>query len=125
MRKIIFKAAAVFSAVLMAAAAMSSADVVNAADKTITLRICNWEEYIDEGGWDDDELIDLDNGDIFGENHMVSDFEDWYYENYGVRVKVEYSTFGTNEELYSQLTLGDAFDLVCPSDFLIMKLMKE
>ena len=41
MRKIIFKAAAVFSAVLMAAAAMSSADVVNAADKTITLRICN------------------------------------------------------------------------------------
>lgn len=125
MRKIIFKAAAVFSAVLMAAAAMSSADVVNAADKTITLRICNWEEYIDEGGWDDDELIDLDNGDIFGENHMVSDFEDWYYENYGVRVKVEYSTFGTNEELYSQLTLGDAFDLVCPSDYMIMKLMKE
>lgn len=125
MRKIIFKAAAVFSAVLMAAAAMSSADVVNAADKTITLRICNWEEYIDEGGWDDDELIDLDNGDIFGENHMVSDFEDWYYENYGVRVKVEYSTFGTNEELYSQLTLGDTFDLVCPSDYMIMKLMKE
>ena len=53
MRKIIFKAAAVFSAVLMAAAAMSSADVVNAADKTITLRICNWEEYIDEGGCHD------------------------------------------------------------------------
>lgn len=125
MRKIIFKAAAVFSAVLMAAAAMSSADVVNAADKTITLRICNWEEYIDEGGWGDDELIDLDNGDIFGENHIVSDFEDWYYENYGVRVKVEYSTFGTNEELYSQLTLGDTFDLVCPSDYMIMKLMKE
>mgnify|MGYP003175578597 CR=1 FL=1 len=47
MRKIIFKAAAVFSAVLMAAAAMSSADVVNAADKTITLRICNWEDTVD------------------------------------------------------------------------------
>ena len=23
------------------------------ADETITLRICNSEEYIDEGGWDD------------------------------------------------------------------------
>lgn len=40
-------------------------------------------------------------------------------------VKVEYSTFGTNEELYSQLNLGNVFDLVCPSDYMIMKLMTE
>ena len=32
-----------------------------AADNdTITLRICNWEEYIDEGGWNTDETIDLE-----------------------------------------------------------------
>lgn len=42
-----------------------------------------------------------------------------------MRVKVEYSTFGTNEELYSQLNLGNVFDLVCPSDYMIMKLMTE
>ena len=24
---------------------------VSAANDTITLRVCNWEEYIDEGGW--------------------------------------------------------------------------
>ena len=29
---------------------------------TVVLRVCNWEEYIDEGGWDDDELIELENG---------------------------------------------------------------
>lgn len=98
---------------------------VSAANDTITLRVCNWEEYIDEGGWDEDERIELPSGDIFGDRPLVEEFEDWYYENYGVRVKVEYSTFGTNEELYSQLNLGNVFDLVCPSDYMIMKLMTE
>lgn len=93
---------------------------------TVVLRVCNWEEYIDEGGWDDDELIELENGcNIIGENAMYHDFEDWYYETYGIKVKVEYSCAGTNEDLYNQLTLGDVFDLVCPSDYMIMKLMAE
>ncbi len=95
-------------------------------DDVITLRVCNVEEYIDEGGWDEDEVIELDNGEvIFGENSMVDDFETWYYETYGKKVKVEYSTFGTNEDLYNQLTLGDTYDLICPSDYMIMKLMYE
>lgn len=46
-------------------------------------------------------------------------------KNYGVRVRVEYSCFGTNEDIYNQLTMGDTFDLICPSDYMIMKLMKE
>lgn len=96
------------------------------SDGEIVLRVCNWEEYIDEGDWDEEELIDLDNGEeIIGENSMVDDFQDWYYETYGKKVRVEYSTFGTNEDLYNQLTLGDAYDLVCPSDYMIMKLMSE
>ena len=37
----------------------------------IILRVCNWEEYIDLGDWDEEEVIDLDSGDIFGENSMV------------------------------------------------------
>lgn len=92
---------------------------------TIVLRVCNWEEYIDEGGWEDDEVIDLDSGDIFGENSMIQDFEQWYQDTYGKKVRVEYSTFGTNEELYSQMNLGNVYDLVCPSDYMIMKLLKE
>lgn len=111
--------------VMIMSSAVMYVKPVKGAEKTIVLRVCSWEEYIDEGDWDEDELIDLDSADIFGENHMVDDFEEWYYETYGVRVSVEYSTFGTNEELYSQLTLGDRFDLVCPSDYMIMKLMKE
>lgn len=92
-------------------------------EKAVTLRVCNWEEYIDLGDWD--ETIDLESGDIIGENSMVEDFEGWYYETYGKRVKVEYSTFGTNEDLYNMLTLGDEYDIVCPSEYMFMKLMAE
>lgn len=96
------------------------------SDEVVTLRVCNWEEYIDLGGWDEEEAIELENGiSIWGENSLVEDFEEWYYETYGVRVEVEYSCFGTNEDLYNMLTLGDTYDLVCPSDYMIMKLMME
>lgn len=95
-------------------------------DEVIKLRVCNWEEYIDLGDWDEEELIELDNGaQIIGENSLIDDFEEWYYETYGQRVEVEYSCFGTNEDLYNQLTMGDTYDLVCPSDYMIMKLMSE
>lgn len=95
-------------------------------EDALVLRISNWEEYIDLGDWDEEELIDLEDGtEIIGENSMVEDFEEWYYETYGKRVKVEYSTFGTNEELYNQLTIGDVYDLVCPSEYMIMKMMRE
>lgn len=96
-----------------------------ADEEEVVLRVCNWEEYIDEGGWGEDEVIDLESGDIFGENSILDDFSDWYLETYGKRVRVEYSTFGTNEDLYNMLTLGDVYDLVCPSEYMIMKLMAD
>ncbi len=95
------------------------------AQKEVTLRICNWEEYMDQGGWEEEDTIDLESGDIFGEKSIVEEFQDWYLENYGVKVNVEYSTFGTPEDLYNRLTLGDVYDLVCPSEYLNMKLMAE
>ena len=92
----------------------------------LVLRIANCEEYIDEGDWDEEETIELSNGsEIIGENAMIDDFENWYYETYGKKVRVEYSTYGTNEDLYNQLTLGSEFDLVCPSEYMILKMMKE
>ncbi len=99
---------------------------VEAAEDVITLRVCSWEEYIDLGDWDEEEAIELENGEvILGVDAMYKDFEKWYYETYGKRVRVEYSCFGTNEDLYNQLTMGDVYDLVCPSDYMIMKLMAE
>lgn len=115
--------AMLFTGLTASAASEGSAQGVRAPE--VTLRICNWEEYIDLGGWDEEETIDLESGDIIGENSMIEDFEQWYYDTYGIRVHVEYSTFGTNEDLYNMLTLGDVYDLVCPSEYMIMKLMSE
>ncbi len=93
--------------------------------EVIVLRVSNWEEYIDEGDWDEEEVIDLEEIAICSETGMIEDFENWYYETYGKEVVVEYSTFGTNEELYNQITMGDTYDLVCPSEYMIMKMMSE
>lgn len=94
-------------------------------EDTLTLRICNWEEYIDEGGWEEEETIDLENKDIIGKNSMLDDFIAWYEKTAHKKIKIEYSCLGTNEDLYNQLTLGDKFDLICPSEYMIMKLMAE
>lgn len=95
-------------------------------EEPIVLRVCSWEEYIDLGEWDAEETIELDNGTvIYGENPLYEDFEDWYRETYGREVRVEYSCFGTNEDLYNQLNMGDTYDLVCPSEYMIMKLIAE
>ena len=58
-------------------AAPSSGQEKNTGEK-VTLRIANWEEYIDEGDWDEEEAIDLEDREstvIFGENSMIEDFE--------------------------------------------------
>ena len=41
-----------------------------ASEETVTLRVCNWEEYIDLGDWDEEDTIDLESGNIIGENSM-------------------------------------------------------
>lgn len=123
------KKAVIALALFVSAGALTAVwqpEAVQAADDEIVLRVCNWEEYIDLGDWDEEELIELDNGvQILGVHPMYEDFEEWYYETTGKRVRVEYSCFGTNEDLYNQLTLGDTYDLVCPSDYMLMKLMAE
>ena len=95
----------------------------------VVLRVSNWEEYLDLGGWDESERIDIENPysevGVIGKNSMPDDFSEWFEKTYGYKVKVEYSTFGTNEDLYNRLSLGDEYDLVCPSDYMIMKLLAE
>lgn len=95
-------------------------------ESAVILRVANSEEYIDEGGWDEEERIELEDGtSIIGTNSIIDDFEQWYKETYGMEVRVEYSAYGTNEELYNQMSLGNTFDVVCPSEYMIMKLMGE
>ena len=78
---------------------------VTGCSDAVTFRISNCEDYIDE------DLLD--------------EFEDYYKEKTGTKIKVEYTTFGTLEELYTNIKRGDKYDLVCPSDYMIEKMARE
>lgn len=94
------------------------------ASETLVLRIANMEEYIDEGRWEDE--IELSDGTVItSKAGLIEDFAHWYEEEYGEKIRVEYATVGTNEELYNLMSLGNTFDLVCPSEYMIMKLLEE
>ena len=88
-------------------------------EDVIYLNVYNWEDYI---------CIDDD-------ANLIEEFEDYYYQTYGKKVVVNYSTFGTNENMYNELQLSKVkledgtydygYDLVCPSDYMIQKMLKE
>ena len=83
-------------------------------DERPVLRVYNWEDYISEPTQNADGSVEDDYVDL------IAEFE----EEYGVQV--EYSTFGTNENMYNELQINPgAYDLVCPSDYMIMKMIAE
>ncbi len=80
--------------------------------ETATLYVYNWGEYISDGT---EGTLDV--------NEM---FEEWYYETYGVRVTVNYSTFSSNESLYAKLKSGSvSYDVIVPSDYMIERMIEE
>ncbi|MGI6715521.1 MAG: extracellular solute-binding protein [Bacilli bacterium] len=80
-----------------------------------TLRIYNWEEYISEEDIDDPDCIDV-----------LAAFQEYYLENYGEEVTIEYNTFSTNEDMYNIVKLNGAkYDLIAPSDYMIQRMIRE
>ena len=76
------------------------------------LRIYSWEDYIST----DEET----------EKTLADEFENWYKEKTGKTVRVEYSTFGTNEIMYNELKISPgSYDLICPSEYMIQKMINE
>ncbi len=80
------------------------------------LRIASWDEYIDEGGEDSYEE---------GSAPLYEEFVDWYKETYNKEIAVEYVTLQDNETMYNKIKMGDSYDLLCPSEYMIMKLAEE
>jgi len=79
---------------------------------TQVLNVYNWGEYISDGS---DDTLDT-----------VKAFEEWYEETYGQKVKVNYSTYASNEDMYAKLSSGAvSFDLVIPSDYMIARMLNE
>ena len=76
------------------------------ADQNITLYVYNWGLYISDGS---DDSIDV-----------LSAFEDL------TGIKVNYTTFDSNESLYAKLKSGGAsYDVIVPSDYMIGKMIQE
>ncbi len=78
----------------------------------LTLNVYNWGEYISDGSE--------------GSFDTISEFEDWYEETYGQKVKVNYTTFASNEDMYNKLSSGAvSYDVVFPSDYMIARMIEE
>lgn len=86
--------------------------LVGCGEETITLNVYNWGEYISDGS---EESINVND-----------EFEAYYYETYGVRVRVNYTTYASNEDMYAKLRSGaTAYDVVVPSDYMIERMIDE
>ena len=85
------------------------------------LKVYNWADYIYDGS---DPLFDDDEKEIPG---IIEQFEAYYAEKYpGRTVSVEYDTFDTNEVMLNEIKTGKTqYDLICPSDYIIQRLMVE
>jgi len=90
----------------------STGGSAGSSNKTLTLNVYNWGEYISDGSE--------------GSFNTVREFEKWYEETYKQKVKVNYTTFASNEDMYAKLSSGAvSFDVVIPSDYMIARMREE
>ena len=81
-------------------------------DETLTLYVYNWGEYISDGS---DESVDTN-----------AEFEKYCKEELGITVKVNYSTFASNESMYAKVSSGSTkYDVIIPSDYMIERMINE
>ena len=77
------------------------------AGETVTLNVYNWGQYIADGS--------------DGSMEVIAEFEKRY-----PNIKVNYSTYDSNEIMYSKLANGGiTVDVIIPSDYMIARLISE
>ena len=96
----------------LAILALTLLALASCGEETITLNVYNWGEYISDGS---EGTLDVNKA-----------FEDYYYKTYGVKVKVNYSTYASNEDMYAKLRSGSTgYDIVIPSEYMIQRMIDE
>ena len=94
-------------ACVIALIAGGAALVFSARQETITLNVYNWGMNIADGS---DDTLDI-----------IAAFEEKY-----PHIDVNYSTYDSNETLYTKLSNGGiTVDVIIPSDYMIARLIKE
>lgn len=76
-------------------------------DKGITINVYNWGEYISDGSEENTLNVNAEFTKLTG-------------------IKVNYTNYATNEELYAKLKGGGAsYDIIIPSDYMISRMIHE
>ena len=82
------------------------------SSQTVTLNVYNWGEYISDGS---EESLDVN-----------AAFEEYCLEELGLSVKVNYSTYASNEDMYAKIRSGStSYDVIIPSDYMIQRMINE
>ena len=75
-------------------------------DRDHILKVYNWADYIDED--------------------VLAEFPEWYKEQTGEDIEVIYQVFDINEVMLTKIERGhEDFDVVCPSEYIIERMMKK
>ncbi len=100
------KVICVVLSVLLAVSCLAGLSGCGSSEKT-TLYVYNWGQYISEG---DDGSLDV-----------IAAFEEAY-----PNIRVQYSTYDSNEIMYSKLANGGiTVDVIIPSDYMIGRMVQE
>ena len=104
--------ALLLAAMLLCSVLLAGCGGSSSSGKTLTLNVYNWGEYISDGSEDSFDTI--------------REFEKWYEQTYNQKVKVNYTTFASNEDMYAKLSSGAvSFDVVVPSDYMIARMAEN
>ena len=108
----------IISLLLLIIVAVSPIALISCADDgedftgELTLNVYNWGEYISDGS--------------LGSYDTNAEFEAYYYAKTGRRVRVNYTTYATNEDMYAKISSGaGSYDVIIPSDYMIQKMIAE
>ena len=96
-------------AVLMLIALMGCFSSCAGGKDVVTLYVYNWGEYISDGSE--------------GTLNVNREFEKYCAEELGMKVKVNYSTYSSNEDMYAKVSSeSSVYDVVIPSDYMIQRM---
>ena len=105
--KLMKRIAAGAAAVLLIVGAVFGIGAISGKEETITLNVYNWGQYISNG---EDDSLDV-----------IAAFEEKY-----PHIKVNYSTYDSNETMYTKLSSGGiTVDVIIPSDYMIARMIQE
>ncbi len=77
-----------------------------AQDRDHVLKVYNWSDYMDLTA--------------------IPEFEEWYEQQTGEKVKVIVQTFDINETMLSKIEKGhEDYDVVCPSEYIIERMLRN